>query len=185
MATCGTKPIADYSANATETQLDDPGDQLSRDRYFRHNADYTATASRLIGAVGEDRGFYIPEVVTEEAYRSNPDLFAAAFGHAENLSDVQRLLGEAQDLIRTLSDLPVDDRRAEATQCSVTRLKIEKKLRDASTRLVKHGRRHTNLFLVYFDLRGRMGAAAGSSAPARKVDERQFRDTRKTRSDIY
>lgn len=160
------REFATYSANATKTRLDDPGNQVGLQQGTAHSAGYAVSTSRFIGAVREGRGFYIPEVITEEAYRSNPDLFSAAFGHAENLSDVQRLLGEALDLIRALSEVPFDDCHAQEKQYEATRLKIEKKLRKASTRLVKHGCRHTNLFLLYFDLRRRIDAAKDSSAPA-------------------
>ncbi len=44
-------------------------------------------------------------------------------------------------------------------------LAIEKLLRKAYNRLERHDRRHTNLFLAYFDLKRRTDAAAKQRSP--------------------
>lgn len=141
------REFATYSVNATQTQLDGPDNHTGRIRHSNHDAGCALPAGRFTQAVREDKGFYIPEIVTEEAYRASTSMFTAALGHAKNLKEAQRLLGEVQDLMPTLEG-------------GAARTNIEGKLREASERLVKHGCRHTNLFLVYFDLKGRIDATA-------------------------
>ena len=119
--------------------------------------------TRLDGCrVREDKGFYIPEIVAEEAFRNNPDLFSNAFGHAEDLSRARILLGEVLRQIGSMPGTHGDDHAAPPGPACAT---IEKQLRKAYNRLERHDRRHTNLFLAYFDLKGRSDAAAKQREP--------------------
>lgn len=129
--------VANYEINAPETRLD----------------------SRC---VREGKGFYIPEIVTDEAFHNNPKFFSNAFGHAKNLSKARLLLGEALHQIGSMTDTHGDDHVAQTGPACRA---IEKLLRKAYNRLERHDRRHTNLFLVYFDLKGRIDAASKQRNP--------------------
>ena len=129
--------IASYEINAPETQLDSH-------------------------CVREGKGFYIPEIVTAEAFRNNPEFFSNAFGHAKDLSKARRLLGEALHQIGSMTDTPGN---AHVLQTGPACRAIEKKLCKAYNRLERHDCRHTNLFLAYFDLKGRSDAAAKQRKP--------------------
>lgn len=103
--------------------------------------------------VREDEGFYIPDVISNERDAPSQQYFSAAFDHAKHLSRAQLLLGDALNLVSLMSVALSEsgDRRAMQTEtaCKV----IEDKLRKAYNRIDKHDRRHTNLFLAYFDLK--------------------------------
>lgn len=103
--------------------------------------------------VREDKGFYIPDVISDERGSSKPEYFSAAFDHAKHLSRAQLLLGDALNLVSLMSAALSEsgDRRAMQTEtaCKV----IEDKLSKAYNRIDKHDRRHTNLVLAYFDLK--------------------------------
>lgn len=110
--------------------------------------------------VREDKGFYIPDIVPEEGYRANPEYFSAAFGHAEDLQKAKLLLDEALELAALTSAGFCDAGDYRLMQTETVCKVIEKKLRKARNRIDRHDRCHTNLFLAYFDLKGRKDAAA-------------------------
>ena len=110
--------------------------------------------------VREDKGFYIPDIVPEEGYRANPEYFSAAFGHAEDLQKAKLLVGEALELAALMPAGFCDAGGYQVVQTETVYKVIERKLRKACDRIDRHDRRHTNLFLAYFDLKGRKDAAA-------------------------
>ena len=126
-------------------------------------ADYPVSTKHTASQVEEDNGFYIPDIVSEEGFRANPEYFSAALGHAKDLSKVQRLLGDALDLVRQMSAELCDECDNPLIRAETTRAAIEKKLSKAYVRIRKHDRHHTNLFLAYFDLKGRMDTSADAS----------------------
>lgn len=105
--------------------------------------------------VREDKGFYIPNVISDDRDGARQEYFSAATDHAKHLGKAQQLLGEALNLVSLMSAALSEqgDRRAMQTEtaCKV----IEDKLSEAYNRIDKHDRRHTNLFLAYFDLKSK------------------------------
>ena len=125
-----------------------------RVRHLFDTADYPPLKTPAAWQVREEKGFYIPDLLADEQYDCKPEYFSAACDHAKLLTEAQLLLGEALNMVRLTSAAlsEAGDRRAMQTEtaCNV----IEEKLSKAYDRIDKHDRRHTNLFLAYFDLRG-------------------------------
>ena len=103
--------------------------------------------------VREDKEFYIPDLLSGERYESTLEEYSAAMGHAKHLYKAQDLLGAALNLVGLLLAALGDEGDSRAMQIEAALKVIEKKLSKAYTRIDKHEARHTNLFLVYFDLR--------------------------------
>lgn len=110
--------------------------------------------------VREDRSFYVPDLLSDKHYDTDPKASAAAEDHAGHLRDAERLLCETQDLVGLMRAAIGDECDARAMQSDTALKIIEKKLRKAHIRVNKHDRRHTNLFLAYFDLKEETGRAA-------------------------
>ena len=162
------KNLTTYDMNSRQMRLDTTAewaDQL----LWRHSAgqiqqvaettDYPFLTRRAVAQVSEEKGFYIPNVITEEGYRANPEFFSAAFGHAKNLSKAKRLLGEALDLTKLMSVALSGESRNRFVQAETACRIIEKKLGKAYERIERHDIHHSNLFLAYFDLKGRTDVA--------------------------
>lgn len=103
--------------------------------------------------VREDKGFYIPDMISDKRNLPDMEIFDAASEHAVHLTEAERLVGDAMHLVRMMAEAlgQEGDRRAEQTNVACNA--IEKKLSKAYNRIDKHDRRHTNLFLAYFDLK--------------------------------
>lgn len=111
----------------------------------------TATAWQ----VEEDKGFYIPDFLSDPDYDAQAEAYSIAADHAKHLHRAERLLGEALNLagLMLVSLGDEGDRRAMQMETALT--VIEKKLTKAYNRIDKHDAHHTNLFLAYFDLKGK------------------------------
>ena len=103
--------------------------------------------------VNEDKGSYIPNILSDERHDYKQESISAARDHAKHLTKAWALVGDAMHLVRMMAEAGCEegDRRAMQiyTACNV----IERKLRKAYNEIDKHDRRHTNLFLAYVDLR--------------------------------
>ena len=78
----------------------------------------------------------------------------AANKHGKQLSKAEGDLFVARDLAETLQSYLSETHIDECfTACSIVDL-IEKRINKARTLLDSHSRRHTNLFVAYFDLKG-------------------------------
>lgn len=112
--------------------------------------------------VNEDKGFYIPNILSDERYDYKQESISAARDHAKHLTRAWALVGDAMHLVRMMAEAGCEegDRRAMQiyTACNV----IEKKLRKAYNGIDKHDRRHTNLFLAYVDLKEKAGGDESS-----------------------
>lgn len=103
--------------------------------------------------VNEHKGFYIPDVISGKRDSSGQEYFSAAFEHSKHLTKAQALVGDAMHLVRMMSEARCGEGDRRAMQTNVACDVIEEKLRKAYNRIDKHDRRHTNLFLAYFDLK--------------------------------
>ncbi|MEO1016313.1 MAG: hypothetical protein AAFY56_01280 [Pseudomonadota bacterium] len=114
-------------------------------------ANYPFLDVRVDRQVREDRSFYVPDLLSDKHYDNDPKAYVAAEDHAGHLRDAERLLCETQDLVGLMRAAIGDECDARAMQSDTALKIIEKKLRKAHSRVNKHDRRHTNLFLAYFD----------------------------------
>lgn len=110
---------------------------------------------RVDRQVREDRSFFVPDLLSDKHYDTDPKAYAAAEDHAGHLRDAERLLCEPQDLVGLMRAAIGDECDARAMQSDTALKIIEKKLRKAHSRIDKHDRCHANLFLAYFDLRAK------------------------------
>ena len=102
--------------------------------------------------VREDKGFYIPDVLSDAEYDAEPEAHSLAADHAQHLYKAQRVVGEALNLAGLMLASLGEEGDSRAMQTETGLKVIENKLKKAYNRIDKHDRRHTNLFLAYFDL---------------------------------
>ena len=105
--------------------------------------------------VREDRSFYVPDLLSDKNHDTDPQAYAAAGDHAQHLRNAERLVCQAEDLVGLMRAAIGDESDARAMQADTALTVIEKKLRRAHSCINKHDRRHSNLFLAYFDLKGK------------------------------
>lgn len=103
--------------------------------------------------VREDKGFYIPDLLSDAQYDANPKAYAAFADHDRHLHKAEGLLGEAWNLVRLMLAALGDEGDSRAMQTEAGMKVIEKKLSKAHTQIDKQHTRHTNLYLAYFDLK--------------------------------
>lgn len=103
----------------------------------------------------DDRRFDVPDLLSEKDYDIDMQVCAAAREHANYLSKAERKLDQALNLVGLMLAAIGDLSDARAMQTETGLNAIEKKLGAARTWLDKHDTRHLNLFLAYFDLRGK------------------------------
>ena len=105
--------------------------------------------------VREDKSLYIPDLLTDAEYDAKPEAYSIAAEHAQHLYKAQGLVGEALNLAGLMRASLGDEGDSRAMQTETGLKVIEKKLKKAYNRIDKHDRRHTNLFLAYFNLRAK------------------------------
>ena len=103
--------------------------------------------------VREDRGYYVPDLLSDKDYDPDRQAYAAAEGYATHLRDAERLLNHALNLVGLMLAAIGDDCDSRAMQSEIALTIIKKKLRKAHRRIDQHDRRHTNLFLAYCGLK--------------------------------
>ncbi len=99
----------------------------------------------------EDPEYYIPDCLSAED--GDPERHRAARKHAKHLVRAEGLLYGARNLIDVLIASLEYEIDARAMQADATLRHVGKVLRKVQTRIDRHGRRHTNLFLAYFALK--------------------------------
>jgi hypothetical protein len=103
--------------------------------------------------VNEDKGLYIPDILSDERYDYKQESFSAARDHAKHLTRAWTLVGDAMHLVSMMAKAACEKSDHRAMEIEVACDVIEKKLRKAYNRIDQHDRRHTNLFLAYVDLK--------------------------------
>ena len=103
--------------------------------------------------VREDKGFYIPDLLSDEQHDLNAEAYAAAKQDAEQLIQAWYLVGDARNLVGLTRVSLGDEHDSRAMQIDTVLRVIEKKLKDAYNGVDQHDRHYRNLFLAYFDLR--------------------------------
>ncbi len=101
--------------------------------------------------VREDKGYYIPDLLSDAEYDASPKAYAAFADHAKHLHKAEGLQDEAWNLVRLMLAALGDEGDSRAMQTEAGLKVIEKKLSKAHTRIDKHHTRYTNLFFAYFD----------------------------------
>jgi len=110
------------------------------------------TPFRRLQQVREDRDFYIPDYLTGDL---RPDLYPAADDHARHLRDTERCLDDALNLAGTLRAALEEAGDSRAMQADTVLKIIEERLNEAHAAIDRHDTRFMNLFMAYFDLKGR------------------------------
>ena len=105
--------------------------------------------------VREDKGFYIPDRLSDPGHDADPLAYAAFEDHAKQLHKAEGLLDDAWNLLRLMLAAIGDEGDDRAMQTEAGLKVIEKKLSKAHAQIDRHHTRYTNLFLAYFDLRDR------------------------------
>ena len=103
--------------------------------------------------VREDRGYYVPDLLSNKDYDPDRRAYAAADDHATHLRDAERLLNDVLNLVGLMLAAIGDDCDSRAMQSEIALKIIEKKLRKTHRCIDQHDRHHTNLFLAYVDLK--------------------------------
>ena len=133
---------------------------MNHANYAADDVSNTKTCLQLVTApanwqVREDRSFYVPDLLSDKDYDTDPQAYAAAGDHAQHLRNAERLVCQAEDLVGLMRAAIGDESDARAMQADTALTVIEKKLRRAHSQINKHDRCHANLFLAYFDLKGK------------------------------
>ncbi len=128
----------------------------------RHNLQRNAVRRAPLHAVpdlhiGEGRGHYVPDLLSDRQYTVDPDAFAAAAEYARHLHAAEGLLHDARNLVSLLRQSLEVASDAQAMQAESALKVIERKLGKALARVNRHDARHTNLFLAYVDLKAQAG----------------------------
>ena len=148
---------ATYDVKSPETPLDSGVGRIGEHsphqlRCLLNGGKYSLVNTPARWQVREDKSFHIPDLLSDKQNPPDMESFSAATEHASHLAKAQALVGDARHLVRMVAEALCEsgDRRAMQTEvaCNV----IEKKLGEAYKGIDKHHRRHTNLFLAYFDL---------------------------------
>ena len=101
----------------------------------------------------EDRGYYVPDLLSDKDYDPDRQAYTAAEDHATHLRDAERLLNDVLNLVGLMLAAIGDDCDSRAMQSEIALTIIEKKLRKTHRRIDRHDRRHTNLFLAYCEIK--------------------------------
>ena len=94
--------------------------------------------------------------MSDENNDTDPRTYTAAKERAAHLHKAEGLLCNAKDLVELMRAAISDEHDARAMQTDTALAVIEEKLREARRHIDEHDRHHTNLFLAYFELKGKM-----------------------------
>ncbi len=119
------------------------------------DADHPFFQTRADWQVREDQRFYVPDLLSDKNYDADRLAHAAARDYAVHLQKAEGLVCQAEDLVGLMRAAISYESDARAMQADTALAVIEKKLCKAHSRINKHDRRHSNLFLAYCDLRGK------------------------------
>ncbi|MGH8194149.1 MAG: hypothetical protein ACREQ8_07105 [Woeseiaceae bacterium] len=103
--------------------------------------------------VREDKEFYIPDFMSENPYKLRPKVYSAANDHARDLREAEQHLDDALNLAGVLRAAVQGEDDGRAMQADTVLKIIEKRLSEAHNCTDRHGTRHLNLFMAYFDLK--------------------------------
>ncbi len=103
--------------------------------------------------VREDKGLYVPDILSDEDREINSAAYTAAHDHAKYLRKAELQVHRALNLVGLMREAIGDNCDARAMQTETALTTIEKTLRKAVRLVNKHDRRHTNLFLAYVGLK--------------------------------
>ncbi len=118
-----------------------------------HAFTYPRIEARVEWRVREDRGYYVPDLLSDKNYDPDRQAHPDAEDYTTHLRDAERLLNDALNLVGLMLAAIGDDCDSRAIQSEIALKIIEKKLRKTHCRIDQHDRRHTNLFLAYFGLK--------------------------------
>lgn len=117
---------------------------------------YPRIEARAVWQVREDSGHYVPDLLSDKDYDPDEQTYAAAEDYATHLTAAEVLLNDVLNLVGLLLTAIGDIGDGRAMQSEVALKIIEKKVQEAHNRINQHDRRHTNLFLAYSYLKGKL-----------------------------
>lgn len=101
----------------------------------------------------DDQSFCVPDLLSDKDYDADRQAYSAAREYAAHLQKAEGLVCRAEDLVGLMRAAISYESDARAMQADAALSVIEKKLAKAHSCINRHDRRHTNLFLAYFDLK--------------------------------
>ena len=103
--------------------------------------------------VREDRGFYIPELLSDAQHDVDSQAYAAFEEHAKHLRRTEALVDDAWNLVNLMLASIGDESDSRAMQAEAGLKVIEQKLNKAHSRIDRLDSRYLNLFLAYYKLK--------------------------------
>jgi hypothetical protein len=104
--------------------------------------------------IREEGGEYdVPDLLQNEDYEPDPELYDAAYDHTNAQREAMGLLEDAENLLAVLLAAIEDDGDSRAMQVEAVLKIVRKKLDKAHTRIDRQESRQRNLFLAYFELK--------------------------------
>ena len=157
-----TKPYLELVATTVDT--DSLHAAVARSDYPLSTADcaendpfFQAKAGWQVREDQNDQRFYVPDLLSDKNHDIDRQAYADAGEHAAHLRKAERLVCQAEDLVGSMRAAISYENDARAMRADTELTAIEKKLCKAHSCINKHDRRHSNLFLAYFDLRNKTG----------------------------
>lgn len=140
----------------TESRRDTTGGSACRLDIKDYGFSYPRIEARAEWQVREDRGYYVPDLLSDRDYDPDRQTYAVAEDYATHLRDAERMLNDVLNLVGLMLAAIGYDCDSRAMQSEVALKIIEKKVQKTHRRINRHDRRHTNLFLAYSDLKRKL-----------------------------
>ncbi len=118
-------------------------------------AQHASPATTTVMWLGEEREFYVPDLLSDEDFEPGPALYDAAEEHARYLREAERYIDDALNLADVLRAAMGDAGDSRAMQVDTVLKIVGKKLSKAHARIDAYDTNHMNLFMAYVELRNR------------------------------
>ena len=104
--------------------------------------------------VKEDSSVYIPDLLADDDYEVDSEVYSVATEYAKHLYEAKDLIGEARSLAGLVLAALEHETDERAAQIEAAVNIVAKKLKMANAQLDKHDTHHTNLFFAYVNSQG-------------------------------
>jgi hypothetical protein len=105
--------------------------------------------------VREEPEDYLSDRLSDPDDAADPELIEAVDAHAKDLREAMALLDDAENLVAVLMASVEYEGDSRAMQAEAVLKIVRKKLRKAHVRIDRQDTRHQELFVAYFELKGR------------------------------
>ena len=124
-------------------------DRAENDAFFQTRAVWQVRENE------KDQRFDVPDLLSDKDYDADRHAYCAAREYAAHLQKAESLVCRAEDLVGLMRAAISYESDARAMQADAALSVIGKKLAKAHSRINRHDRRHTNLFLAYCELKAK------------------------------